>query len=317
MRHRKTEYPDRASWLAGRASTIGASEVAAVLGQNKFQSAFTLWHEKKGLVPQFAGNIATRMGLALEPLIAEMYQEEAGHTLVDPGQYTVFSREDIPGLTCTPDRLVMDGDRIDRVVELKTMGERAAAALQDEVPLSYQIQLQAQMLITGCTHGDIAVLVGNRKFIVIPFEAHDRVQTLIKERVAEFLTLLEGDVPPPMDAEAEDTADTLRQLHAQDDGEAIAADERMIGMLEAYQAAQDEIKGLEARLSTLRNHVVAYVGDNTFLEAPGLQVSYKTQTRRPSVAVPYSALEALQAAGIEHKVREGSTYRVLRFKEVQ
>ena len=317
MPWKKTEYPDRDSWLAARASTIGASEVAAVLGQNKFQCAFTLWHEKKGLVPQFEGNIATRMGLALEPLIAEMYSEQAGHTLVDPGQYTVFSRDDIPGLTCTPDRLVMEGDRIVRVVELKTMGERAAQALQDEVPLSYQIQLQAQMLITGCAHGDIAVLIGNRKFIVIPFERHDRVQTLIRERVAEFLELLEGDTPPPMDAEAPDTADTLRRLHPQDNGETIVAGEREITLLDTYRELQGQITALDEQLKAVRNSLVQAIGDNTFLDAPGIQASYKTQVRKPKLNVPYSAKEVLDSVGIEYKETPGSTYRVLRFKEVE
>ena len=315
MTLKRTEYPDRQAWLAAREHSIGASEVAAILGANKFQSAWALWHEKKGLTPAFQGNIATRMGLALEPLITEMYTEETGHETTDPGPYTVFSRDDIPGLTCTPDRLVVEGEEIVRVVELKTMGERAAMALQDEIPLSYQVQLQAQLLITGCEHGDLAVLVGNRKFMVIPFERHDRVQTLIRERVAEFLELLEGDTPPPMDAEAPDTADTLRRLHPQDNGETIVAGEREITLLDTYRELQGQITALDEQLKAVRNSLVQAIGDNTFLDAPGIQASYKTQVRKPKLNVPYSAKEVLDSVGIEYKETPGSTYRVLRFKE--
>ena len=66
----------KGKWLEGHRSpsTITASEVSTILGVNPYKSAFTLYHEKVGELPYFEGNISTRAGHALEPLIAHLYE---------------------------------------------------------------------------------------------------------------------------------------------------------------------------------------------------------------------------------------------------
>ena len=44
--------PGTSDWHAARANGIGGSEIAAVLGLSPYESRFSLWHRKKGLLHQ-------------------------------------------------------------------------------------------------------------------------------------------------------------------------------------------------------------------------------------------------------------------------
>jgi len=67
-----------AEWLAARENGIGASQAAAAIGLDPWQSPIGLWAEKLGLVPPPAENIAMQIGTELEPLIARLYTEQTG-----------------------------------------------------------------------------------------------------------------------------------------------------------------------------------------------------------------------------------------------
>ena len=46
----------RTEWLALRTDTIGASEIAAILGVHPWLSPYELWARKSGLLPDVRGN---------------------------------------------------------------------------------------------------------------------------------------------------------------------------------------------------------------------------------------------------------------------
>ena len=41
--------PGTEEWVAQRATALGGSEIAAVLGLSPFESKFALWHRKQGI----------------------------------------------------------------------------------------------------------------------------------------------------------------------------------------------------------------------------------------------------------------------------
>jgi putative phage-type endonuclease len=306
-------YPDRDSWLISRASHIGASEVSTILGVNPYKSAFTLWHERKGLVPSSGDSIASRVGLALEPLLTDFYQESEGIEVWNPGDYTVYQHPDYPWFTCTPDRVLMNpAGQIVRAIELKTIGENVARQLRDgEPPLGYQVQLQAQMAILNCASGDLACLIGNRKFEVFHFARHDRLIEQMLMSVRAFWDLLQGYDPPAVDG-SYSTATTLKSLHPDDNGETGAMDESMREHWLAYRRIQEQIKGLDEQATAHKNTVIAAIGANTWTEGEGVRLSYKTQERAACIKISEEYAGVLDKAGIPYKRTEASKYRVLR-----
>ena len=50
-------YQDKDEWLSLRKGYIGGSDAGAVLGMNPYKSAYSLWAEKTGKIPEFEGNL--------------------------------------------------------------------------------------------------------------------------------------------------------------------------------------------------------------------------------------------------------------------
>ena len=306
------EYPNQEAWLLGRAGTIGASDVATILGINPYKSAYTLWAEKTGVLEPWAGNIATRVGHALENLVTELYEEETGFDCLDLGDFTVFCHPVLPYFRCTPDRVVMDGGKLLRVVELKTMGERAAAELQEgETPLAYQVQLQAQMAIMGAEDGDLAVLVGNRHFFCVPFQRHDSLIDSMLEKVAEFQARVENLEPPDLD-DTESTYRTLQRLHPEDNGQTVILPLEAIDAAAQLAIVKEKQKLLDAEELRCKNVLLSAIGPATFAEGGGLRLSLKTQERAGSIKADLKYEAALLAAGVEFKKTDATKTRVLR-----
>ena len=304
-------FDTEADWLAARTLTLGASDVGTIMGENPYKSAYTLWCEKTGQVEPFTGNIATRVGHALENLVTELYEEETGQTLHDFGPYTVFSHPDMPYFTCTPDRVIMDGERIVRAVELKTMSERAASALEGQVPMGYQLQLQTQIEILECGAGDLAILVGNRDFQIYPLERHPASIKRILAGVREFYERIINADPPPVDDSAS-TYNTIRALHPDDNGETVELSPDVAGTVSRMRTLEEQIDALEAEVRGCKSVLLDAIGDNTFAFYGGMKYSYKTQERAGKISVSLDKKERLEAAGIEHRVSEPTKTRVLR-----
>lgn len=305
-------YENKEAWIAGRAETIGASDVGTILGCNPYKSAYTLWAEKTGALEPWGGNIAIRVGHALEGLISELYEEEVVTKCHDFGDFTVFSHPKLPYFRCTPDRVVMDGGKLLRVVELKTMGERAAAELQDgETPIAYQVQLQAQMEIMGVEHGALAILVGNRHFFTVPFERHTALIASMLERVAAFQQMVDTGTPPPVD-DTESTYRTLQRLHPDDNGATVSLPIDAVQAWTQLDIVKRQQKALDADELRYKNILLSTIGPATYAEHDGLRISLKTQERKGKLNIECEHEAALTAAGIGYKKTEGSKTRVLR-----
>ena len=67
-----------------RATTVGCSDLGALLGLCQYRSPVDLWLEKTGQRTAFEGNAITRRGHRFEPSVAEEFCDETGRFLVPP-----------------------------------------------------------------------------------------------------------------------------------------------------------------------------------------------------------------------------------------
>ena len=74
----KVKTANHEEWKELRSHYIGGSDAAAVVGLNAFSSPYALWAEKTGMVPGFAGNLATEVGTYLEDFVARKFAAVTG-----------------------------------------------------------------------------------------------------------------------------------------------------------------------------------------------------------------------------------------------
>ena len=131
----KHKLPEtREEWLAQRQTGIGGSDAGAILGMNKWKSAYALWAEKTGILNKAdEDSCYLRDGRMLEDSVARLFSEETGMRV----QKSSFSYEhpEYSWMKANIDRWIKPG-KIG--LEIKTMDVRKQIDLDGgDVPPSY------------------------------------------------------------------------------------------------------------------------------------------------------------------------------------
>ncbi|MCW4458160.1 YqaJ viral recombinase family protein [Microbacterium sp. MPKO10] len=164
---------DSPEWHEQRTHSLGASEVAAVLGLSPWQTPLSVWRTKQGIPNEIPEDLAF-FGHQLEEPIANWISwkhPEVGQIDVGFGARSV----EHPWLTATPDRSVGSLDTVGRTddgamiytaqpnfrcIELKTSSAYSKDKWADGVPDYYRVQVIVQMGVTGARKAHLAVLHG-------------------------------------------------------------------------------------------------------------------------------------------------------------
>jgi len=159
----------REEWLARRREGIGASDAPALVGWDRGKR-FTpaAW---RGPLEIYADKIsagrdneteAMRWGHRFEaPVRAEFAARHPDWKIEAPGM-TIFRCRAHPFLQATLDGIILAGPETG-ILEIKT-----SRVEWMEVPVHYQIQVQAQLLVTGAPWGIVAALFGGSKYQEFP-----------------------------------------------------------------------------------------------------------------------------------------------------
>jgi len=166
-------------------TTVGASQLAAVLGISPYQTPWEAWATLTGRLEPWRGNNATRAGTLLENAVLDAAEEELQRQLYR--QYKQ-SHDTLP-LHATCDAIVLETLR---PVEAKTTGIVGPVSrgwgdeLTDQIPEYYAVQVHAQLL---CTDADLAylfALIAGRGIVRYEIERNPRIDELIAERLTDW-----------------------------------------------------------------------------------------------------------------------------------
>lgn len=128
-----------------RRKYLGASELAAILGVDKYKTAFDIYNEKTGRTEPFQGNAHTRRGNALEAIAAEFFTEQTGKPVRRRNE--AFAHAEYPFIVGHIDRTIT-GEK--HLLEIKCPSIAAFRKFQREgLPQSYIIQANAYMGLGG------------------------------------------------------------------------------------------------------------------------------------------------------------------------
>lgn len=303
--------PNREAWLAERQTGLGSSDAAAILGLSRYKSALALFHQKRGLELPTDDDLAVfrKMGLMLEPVIAELYHEETHRDVRTPPPFTVARHAQYPFLLASIDRWAWDAERAQRlfplgqvgaddlvrvatgVLELKNVSSYVASRWLDlgEVPIEYQLQLQHQLLVTGAPWGSIAALIGGVTFRWCDYEADEELQAMLLTEELAFWHRIQADEPPPADG-SDSTRELLHKLHAKT-GEGVVVP-MPVELLDADLARQDAIERMKLANGVRQeaeNKIMAFLQANEAqigLLPNGARYTWRKQSRAGYTVAP-------------------------------
>lgn len=226
----------REEWLELRKKYIGGSDAASVVGLNDYQSPYALWAEKRGIQPPFAGNLRTRIGTEMEPVIAKLFEEETGKKV----QNCNFSliNDSFPWAVADVDRMVIGEDAI---LEIKSTSALNLKHYKNgDYPARFYVQVMHYLAVTGKQKAYLAVLIGNSDFRIFEIERDEDEISALMEAEKQFYGYMQSGEEPPANAV---DVESIKLAHPTSNGTSIE--------LFGQQNIMREYLELKARIAAL------------------------------------------------------------------
>ena len=266
--------PGSPEWLA----TVSASQVAAIIGVNPYQTAYELWSLKSGIMPKPEQTTAQTRGHEFEPLILRWLAE--AHPDWEYEGTATFAHPERAWQTGNPDQLYRDADGRLGVIEVKTDRDHPYR-WRNGIPEYYQCQ--------ACWYCDILGLDEIVFAVAGPFELVDRKPAeyvyehdpdlaayLVREseRFAESIAL---GIPPDPDHTREGDRLAVRWQHTRIEATPPVElpDELAVPWLEAL-AREEQYEGQKAEYAS---RIGAYLGDAKTAEYHGVTIGTRRAGR--------------------------------------
>ncbi|WP_445480436.1 YqaJ viral recombinase family nuclease [Lysinibacillus irui] len=263
---------DRIEWLQLRKSGIGGSDASAILGFNRYKSAFQLYIEKTSEFVEESDSEAAYWGNVLEDVVAKEFAKRTGKKIRKINRMLRHPKHYF--MTANLDRDVV-GEKA--FLECKTASEYLKDSWNGEdVPAAYLCQLQHYLAVTGYEKAYIAVLIGGNKFVWKEVARDDEfIELMIQHEKAFWENHVLANVPPAIDGSSS-ASELLAKMYPQDDGSAIMLDEQSNTLIEAIESIKAEQKQLEKQRNEYENQLKMALGEAAEGHSNRFKVTYKT-----------------------------------------
>jgi len=257
-----SQHDDFESWLEAHGKGIGASEIAAVLGESPWDSPRDLWLKKTGSAPPRRETQAMEWGRRLEPVVAEKYSDNTGRLLHLSGM--LLQSKEYPWALCTPDYWLLH-EGISIPLEVKTT--RNANAWADGPPKHIWLQIQHQLLVTGAPWASTCVLVAGQEFYWADVERDEEtIARIIREGDQFWKMVVTGEEP--------------KELEIIPGTEVVLPDESQT-WLDEWAVLEQEQKMNGEAISAIKERIIAELGSvEKGIFPDGSSVTYKMEIRK-------------------------------------
>lgn len=156
----------REEWLQARASRIGGSDAAAVIGQNPWMTNVELWEIKTGRrkQPDISDEAAVRYGTEAEKHLLELFRLDFPDLKVGFVQNNIWTNDAFPWAHASLDGILKDRTGALGILEIKTSTIRSRSGWDKwdgQIPQNYYCQILHYLAVTGA---DFAVLKAQIKY---------------------------------------------------------------------------------------------------------------------------------------------------------
>lgn len=265
--------PGSPEWHTVRATGLGGSEIAAVMGLSPWESRFSLWHRKAGLIGAQEDTPGTRRGNYLEDAIATWFADE--HPEQRVRRTGTWRHKARPWQIANPDRLITGpGGR--EVLEIKTSARSDGWGTPgtDEIPVYYRCQVLWYLDTLGLDTCRVAALIGlEYREYVVRYDVVDAIA--MREAAEEFLASLASGDRPDIDEHGA-TYQVVRDFHPDIDDTEVEISEQLA---DEYAAAVLEHKLAEAHKRQLTSAVLDAMGSARRATCDGESIAIRVPGR--------------------------------------
>lgn len=238
------------AWHELRATGVGGSDVAGIVGLSPWNSPYKVWAVKTGkLDDSFVPSEAAEWGNRLESLVLDKFEEEHPELKVHRNVGT-FANNVRPWQLANPDALYETKDGKFGIIEIKT--SRYEDDWTDLPPVHYQTQVQWYDSTFGFGQPIyVAALFSGSKYREFIVPADHFAQGAYLAEVEKFLELVKNDTKPDFDGSMA-TYETVRVLHPDIVDEEIELDD----LGDSYLATLADFQTAESNLNKARSEVL-------------------------------------------------------------
>jgi putative phage-type endonuclease len=262
----------RTRWEEVRRSGIGGSEVAKILGLNKYAGPRHVYEEKHGRPVPMDATLSeyAEVGLEIEDFIAHLFTKRNRIPVVPtPG---TLANIDQPWMRSNVDRYALDPETgaVVAPVELKNRSAWQLDDWEEGVPDGPALQVHWNMAVGGWTYGWAVALVGGNTLRCHRLERDEELIELLIDTCGRWFQrhVIEGYPPPPDGLEAtKELLGRLWTVKAKDVVEVPVDKARKLRR--RRKALREQIKALDAQLTTVENEMRLACGENGIAQAGG------------------------------------------------
>lgn len=197
---------DELHWRELRRNHIGASEISALFGENSYATPNSLYHVKKGNLPDGDAGLLARFGNLMEPVIAALIIEHYQWEMIKCDEY--HEHPQFPWLGCTLDYYCVHPEHGPGIVQIKNVQDFSPGWTQTRAPRMVELQVQHELFVTNAARKADgldpfkwaaigSMHAGNPEDIRVMFRELDtRVCDLIVKRSSQFWADLQAGREP-------------------------------------------------------------------------------------------------------------------------
>lgn len=293
--------PDTPEWEEERRHSIGASEVAAVLGLSSYSTPLTVYKSKHGIDQDFDPILAW-IGHQSEAIVHNWIEQHSGLGVTLTPGFMARSIE-FPWLHATFDRVTSAGDK----VQIKTAHQYTGHKWDEGVPTEIRVQVQAEMVVSGDPRALVVVWIGGREFRMF-WELRDEKfirEHLIPGTQTFWEACQAGIAPTPQ------TVEEAAELWPGATGDFLELSETAFEALERRTVLLADIKAMQEEADALKLVAAEYVKDATELTYQG-RLAYTFRPQKGRASLDTKQLAADHPELVAAYTRQGAGFRVLR-----
>lgn len=295
--------PDTPEWEnERRLYSVGASEVAAVMGLSPWNTALDIYKAKNGVDNDF-DPVLGFIGHESEVIIAKWVERFSGLTVeLEPAFMARSNRW--PILHASFDRVSSNPFT---TWQFKTAHFYAGHHWDEGIPTDIRVQVQAEMAVAGTQRAAVVVWIGGREFRLF-WEPRDNrfIEDHMIPAVQEFWANKEAGIPPQPS-----TISEIAERYPTDPGTTVELPENAFETLERITVLNSDIKAQEDERDALKVALSEFAaGAETLTYGNRPVATWKTQKGRQSFDKAAFTIDHPDLAA--DYTNQGAPFKVLR-----
>ena len=293
--------PDTDDWLEERRNSIGASEIAAVMGLSPWATPLDVYRSKLGVDRDF-DPLLSFVGHESEPIMHKWVEQFSGTDVtLEPG-FMARSAE-FPYIHATFDRV----SRAPFLTwQFKTAHHYTGHHWDEGIPTDIRVQVQGEMLVAGTPRAAVVVWIGGREFRLF-WEPRD--ERFIQEQMLPALDEAWARVRAHNPPEPTTLAEVYDVWPSED--KSLEASDTALEAVERRAVLLSDIKAQEEEADALKLVIAQYMQDADTLTHQGRRIlTFKTQKGRQSL--DRQQLELDHPDLVAAYTRQGAPFKVMR-----